>query len=139
MSKTPVMTSNRPYLIRAMHAWIDDNGMTPFLLVDAQSPGVDVPPSVIKDGKVVLNVAGRAVAFLELGNEDIRFQARFSGVSQHVVVPVAAVEAIYAKETGQGMMLPPDGGPTAPPSPDGGGASVAAPAAKPGPKLRVVK
>lgn len=134
MSPGRPMTSNRPYLIRAMHAWIDDNGMTPFLLVNAESPGVLVPPAAIKDGKVVLNVAHRAVAQLELGNEAIRFQARFGGVSQAVVVPVAAVEAIYAKETGQGMLLPPDGAQAAPPPPDDG-----APAPRPGPKLRVVK
>lgn len=134
------MTSNRPYLIRAMHAWIDDNGMTPFLLVNAGNPGVLVPAAAIKNGKVVLNVAHRAVAHLDLGNEDIRFQARFAGASQTVIVPLAAVEAIYAKETGQGMMLPPDGADTAPPTgpgagPDGGGQ----PPPKPGPRLRVIK
>lgn len=123
MDHKRLMTSNRPYLIRAMHAWIDDNGMTPFLLVNAGAPGVIVPVSAVKDGKVVLNVAERAVARLELGNETIRFQARFAGVGQTVEVPVEAVEAIYAKETGQGMMLPADEGPTAPPA--GGGKPVA--------------
>jgi stringent starvation protein B len=77
--KPSAMTSNRPYLIRAMHEWIGDNGMTPYLLVDAAFPGVRVPPHSIKDGRVVLNVAPRAVAQLELGNQFIRFQARFSG------------------------------------------------------------
>lgn len=134
MSAPPVMSSNRPYLIRAMHAWIDDNGMTPYLVIDAKRPGLQVPPSAIKDGKVVLNVAARAVAHLELGNVDIRFHARFGGVSQTVVVPVAAVEAIYAHETGQGMMLPPEQGPTAP-EPSGGADG----STKAGPKLRVVK
>lgn len=133
MSAPPAMTSNRPYLLRAMHAWIDDNGMTPYLVIDASRPGLLVPQSAIKDGKVVLNVAARAVAHLEMGNVDIRFQARFGGVSQTVVVPVASVEAIYAHETGQGMMLPPEQGPTAP-EPSGGPDG-----AKAGPKLRVVK
>jgi hypothetical protein len=44
--------------------------------------GVRVPPQVIKNGQVVLNLAMRAVANLDLGNEWISFQARFSGVSQ---------------------------------------------------------
>ena len=99
------MTSNRPYLIRAIYEWIDDNGMTPYLLVDASMPGVRVPPGVVRDGKVVLNVAARAVSQLELGNQSIHFLARFGGVSQSVELPVAAIEAIYAQETGQGMML----------------------------------
>ncbi len=99
------MPSNRPYLIRAIYEWIDDNGMTPYLLVDASMPGVRVPPGVVRDGKVVLNVAARAVSQLELGNQSIHFLARFGGVSQSVELPVAAIEAIYAQETGQGMML----------------------------------
>lgn len=102
------MTSNRPYLIRAIYEWIGDNGMTPYLLVDAAVPGVRVPPGVVRDGKVVLNVAARAVSQLELGNQTIHFLARFGGVSQSVEVPVGAVEAIYAQETGQGMMMAPE-------------------------------
>jgi stringent starvation protein B len=136
-AKPSAMTSNRPYLIRAMHEWIGDNGMTPYLLVDAAFPGVRVPPHSIKDGRVVLNVAPRAVAQLELGNQFIRFQARFSGVSQTVELPVAAVQAIYAQETGQGMMLPQDGENAVPapePEPTSGGEPP-----KKGPHLRVVK
>ncbi len=134
------MTSNRPYLIRAIHEWINDNGMTPFLLVDAGTPGVRVPPAVIKDGKVLLNIADQAVGQLHLGNEDISFQARFSGVGQTVLVPVAAVQAIYAKETGQGMMLPPDGGAGAPAPGEGeDGDGDRPPPPRSGPKLRVIK
>jgi stringent starvation protein B len=103
------MSSNRPYLLRALYEWIGDNDMTPYLLVDAGSDGVQVPHSTIKDGRVVLNIAARAVAQLDMGNRDIRFMARFGGVSQSVIVPVTAVLAIYAQETGQGMMLPEDG------------------------------
>ena len=44
--------------------------------------GVRVPPQVVKNGQVVLNLAMRAVANLDLGNEWISFLARFSGVSQ---------------------------------------------------------
>lgn len=104
------MTSNRPYLLRALYQWIDDNSMTPHLLVDATREGVQVPASTVKEGRVVLNIAARAVANLDLGNRDVRFKARFGGVSQSVVVPMSAILAIYAQETGQGMMLPEDGG-----------------------------
>jgi stringent starvation protein B len=100
------MTSNRPYLIRAIYEWINDNGMTPYLLVDAAHPGVVVPVQAIKDGRIVLNVAARAVTQLSLGDKEIHFLARFGGVSQSVRVPVAAVQAVYAQESGQGMALP---------------------------------
>ena len=102
------MTSNRPYLIRAVYEWIADNDMTPHLLVDAQYVGLRVPPQAVKDGRVVLNIGARAVNQLELGNEEIRFLARFGGVSQSVRVPLPAVLAIYALESGQGMALPED-------------------------------
>ncbi len=110
MSDATPMTSNRPYLLRALYQWISDNSMTPHLLVDATREGVQVPASTVKEGRVVLNIAARAVANLDLGNRDVRFKARFGGVSQSVVVPMPAILAIYAQETGQGMMLPEDGG-----------------------------
>lgn len=113
----PRMTSNRPYLVRALHQWIEDNGMTPYLLVDAAREGVRVPPQAVKDGRVVLNIAARAVAQLELGDHEIRFLARFGGVSQPVIVPLPAVLAIYAQETGQGMALPDEGATEPPPEP----------------------
>ena len=57
----PSMTSYRPYLLRALTEWINDNGMTPHILVDAGVPGVRVPPGTVREGKVVLNIADRAV------------------------------------------------------------------------------
>lgn len=113
MTDGPAMTSNRPYLLRAVHAWICDNGLTPHIVVDAGKPGVRVPPQAINEGRVVLNLAPRAVTNLEIGNDAITFMARFGGVSQPVNVPVAAVQAIYARENGQGMLLAEDAG-TAP-------------------------
>ena len=132
------MTSNRPYLLRAMYEWIADNGLTPYILVDANAPGVKVPKSSIKDGRVVLNVASRAVAQLELGSDRVRFMARFAGVSQVVEAPISAVLAIYAQENGQGMMFPaeaPGGEPGSEPPPG----EPSGPKPAKGPKLRVVK
>ena len=100
------MSSQRPYLLRALYEWIADNGMTPHVLVNAAMPRVRVPLHAVKEGRIVLNIAERAVAKLELGNELLRFTARFAGVSQTVSVPLEAVIAIYARETGQGMALP---------------------------------
>ena len=48
------MSSNRPYLLRALYEWINDNNLTPYILVDAKQPGVQVPASTVKDGKVVV-------------------------------------------------------------------------------------
>lgn len=143
----PAMSSNRPYLMRAIYDWITDNNLTPYVLVDATREGVRVPPHVIKNGQVVLNLAMRAVANLDLGNDWISFQARFSGVSHSILIPVSAVLALYAQENGQGMMFPADDSDVEPPpSPPNGGESASAPEPssdddkpKRGGHLRIVK
>ncbi|HEX5960406.1 MAG TPA: ClpXP protease specificity-enhancing factor [Rhodanobacteraceae bacterium] len=130
VTEAPAMTSNRPYLLRAVHEWICDNGLTPYVVVDAGKPGVQVPPQAISEGRVVLNLAPRAVARLEIGNDAITFMARFGGVSHAVSVPVAAVQAIYARENGQGMLLAEDAPGAAPAvdSPGAGSPKAATPA-----------
>lgn len=100
-----MMTSSRPYLIRAIYEWIVDNGLTPYLLVNAAAEGVVVPTQYVDNGKIVLNVSPHAVNALQLGNEWITFGARFSGTPMQVNVPPSAVLAIYAKENGQGMLF----------------------------------
>ena len=108
------MTSNRPYLLRALYEWISDNGMTPHVLVDAEVEGVDVPHHAIQKGKVVLDIATGATEQLQLENETIFFKARFSGKPYPIRVPMNAVIAIYARENGQGMMFAKDESPTPP-------------------------
>lgn len=133
------MTSNRPYLIRALYEWILDNDCTPHLIVDAEMPGVTVPRSYVRDGKIVLNMAPRAVSGLSLGNEEICFSARFGGTPLEVQIPVLAVEGIYARENGQGMVfqLEPQG--PEPPDPDPQGPGPGEASSGGGPRLRVVK
>jgi len=103
------MTSNRPYMIRALYEWITDNRMTPHLLVDATHPQAVVPAQFIEDGKIVLNISPTAVRALVLGNGRIEFGARFGGVAMQVRVPVGAVLGIYARENGHGILFPDDG------------------------------
>jgi stringent starvation protein B len=99
------MTSNRPYLIRALHEWITDNHLTPYILVDATQEGVEIPKKYIEDGKIILNISFEAVQNLQMANQLIEFDASFSGVNMEVTVPVRAVLAIYARETGRGMVF----------------------------------
>jgi stringent starvation protein B len=133
------MKARRPYLLRAIHEWITDSLCTPHLVVDADVPGVEVPRHYVKDGKIVLNVSWNATANLRLGNDEVSFSGRFGGASMSVRVPIPAVLAIYARETGQGMIFadedqeppsdpagapdtsPPTGEGDAPPKPPGGG------------------
>ena len=110
------MTKKRPYLLRAMHEWILDNDMTPHIVVDAAHKGLIAPAGHAVDGKLVLNVSPSATRGLVLGNEIVAFEARFSGVSQRVEVPLDAVLGIYARENGHGMIFSEEE--TPPPGPD---------------------
>ncbi|MEQ3722552.1 ClpXP protease specificity-enhancing factor [Alcanivorax sp.] len=101
------MTSNRPYLIRAIHEWICDNGLTTHLAVNASFPGVEVPQDFVQDGQIVLNIAPRAVTQFVADNDEIAFSARFGGMPMTIRVPVNAVVAIFARENGQGMAFDP--------------------------------
>jgi stringent starvation protein B len=100
------MTSNRPYLIRALYDWLLDNALTPHLLVEVEDESAVVPRQFVEDGRIVLNIGPDAVYGLELGNQLITFNARFNGTPMDVVVPVPGVLGIYAKENGQGMLFP---------------------------------
>ena len=127
----PGMTSSRPYLLRAVHEWIVDNGMTPQIVVDTQQEQVQVPATYVRDGKIVLNISATAVRGLSLDNERVAFSARFGGSPFDIVVPVRAVLAIMARENGVGMAFP-DPGDDRPPSPP-------PPEPRGRPNLRVVK
>ena len=95
-------SSTKPYLIRALHEWCTDNGYTPHIVVTVDE-NTTVPPAHIRDGQITLNIGTLATNRLVLGNEYIEFQTRFGGVTEQIYVPVAAVSAIYARETGAGM------------------------------------
>ena len=128
------MTSSRPYLVRALYEWIVDNGMTPYVLINAEDEQVVVPRQFVENGKIVLNINPSAVQNLQLGNDYLELDARFSGSPMHVSVPVMAVLAIYARENGKGMVFnEEENGGDGPPS--GGGEEDKAKR----PQLRVVK
>ena len=109
------MNSSKPYIVRALHQWITDNDCTPLILVSSKSQDVQIPAGIDEEGKVVLNIAYGATKNLEISDEGVFFDARFSGVSQNLYVPTHAILAIYARENGQGMMFgdtddePPEG------------------------------
>jgi stringent starvation protein B len=104
--KSAVQTvSTRPYLIRALFEWCNDNALTPYIAVKVDS-NVQVPNEYVQNNEIVLNISMDATSGLEIGNDYIEFKARFGGVPRQIIVPVGQVLAIYAKENGQGMTFP---------------------------------
>jgi stringent starvation protein B len=98
------LISTKPYMIRAIHEWCVDNGLTPHLLV-AVNAQCRVPMAFVKDGEIVLNLNYAATKDLHIDNDAIVFSARFSGVSQNLYVPMGAVKGIFARENAQGMFF----------------------------------
>ncbi len=97
------MTSSRPYLIRSIYDWIVDNALTPYILVDAAYPGVEIPQEFVTEGRVILNISPEACRGLHLDNHRIVLTTRFSGRTVQLALVPGAVMAIYAKENGRGM------------------------------------
>ena len=147
------MRSNRPYLLRAFFDWIVDNDCTPYIVVNAHYPGVEVPQDFVTDGQIVLNIAPRAVTNFNMNHEIVQLSTRFSGMPIDIYVPVGAVLGIYAQENGQGMVFEPeDDSEPPPPVPPKGPKAVKTKSDKPSvnsvtdigagkskPSLRVVK
>lgn len=113
------MNSSVPYLVRAINEWILDNQCTPYLILDVNMQGVDVPMEFAKEGQIVLNISPMAVRELVIDNNYVSFTGRFGGVPHSIYAPLQAVLGIIAKENGEGMWFPretPD--PGGPPSED---------------------
>ena len=104
---TPEATSTRPYMLRALMEWCTDNGFTPHIAVRVDR-NTQVPMEFVRDGQIVLNISYDATSGLLIGNDYVQFTARFGGQPREIMVPVANVMAIYARETGQGMAFPPE-------------------------------
>lgn len=129
--------STKPYLIRAIHEWCSDSGLTPYLSVQVDA-GTRVPADHVKNGEIVLNLGHDATHRLTIGNELIQFSARFNGVSRECSVPVEAVTGIFAKENGQGLFFPREPAPAAAaPAPESTPPSTSPNGGKP--KLQVIK
>lgn len=107
MHEETSLTPTRPYMVRAIYQWIEDNYLTAYLMVDATLPNVQVPTEYVQGGRIVLSIASRAVGNMQMENDYIHFNARFGGVSREIWVPLAAVIGIYAKENSQGMFFDP--------------------------------
>ena len=53
MSETTSITPTRPYMVRALYQWIEDNALTPYLMVDATADNVQIPTEHVQDGRIV--------------------------------------------------------------------------------------
>ncbi len=99
--------STKPYLIRAIHEWCTDSGLTPYLSVKVNED-TRVPAEYVKNGEIVLNLSYDATHKLTITNDLVQFAARFSGVSRECSVPMAAIAGVFARENGHGFFFAPE-------------------------------
>lgn len=103
-----MISPKRPYFVRAMHEWLEDNNFTAYLMVDATQANVIAPLQYAQEGRLVLAISYQATKNLFIDNQAISFNARFGGVAQDVYIPMRAVLGIYAKEdTSHGFFFDP--------------------------------
>ena len=87
----------KPYLVRAMIQWCEDNGLRPYLAVQVDEEA-DVPREYVSDGHIVLSVSSEAIDRPDFGNDCFEFFARFGEQARHLAVPVRAIVAAYPAE-----------------------------------------
>jgi stringent starvation protein B len=103
MAMTDSITPFKPYLLRAVYEWIEDNGLTTHILVDSTVKGIQAPMEYAQNGQIQFNIASRAIRSLSIDNDWVAFDARFSGNPFHVELPLTSVLAVFAVENGQGV------------------------------------
>lgn len=117
MAERP-LSRQRPYLLRAMHEWMTDNALTPEIGVDLGLARLDLPPELLRENPILLNISYAATRGLVIGNESLSFEARFNGVPYALDIPIEAVLGIRARENNLGMVFAKEAGPPKPPTDD---------------------
>lgn len=98
------MLNQKPYFIRAIYEWCNDNKLTPYLASQVDKNTI-VPNQYVQNEQIILNIADSATKDLTIDKEWITFQATFGGIINDIAIPVNNVIAIFAKENGEGMQF----------------------------------
>ena len=101
------MKSSRTYLLKPLYHWIVDSDCTPNIVIDTEHLGVTVPEEIVDGREITLNISPVAIRDLVIDTEQyhVAFRAQFSGAIHHIHIPLGAILAIYAEETGRGLLF----------------------------------
>lgn len=94
--------STKPYFIRALYDWCCDSGYTPYVQVWVNEH-TRVPLHYVQNQQITLSISQNATKNLLIDQDWMTFHARFSGVVEQIEIPMGHIQAIFAKETGEGM------------------------------------
>lgn len=108
MTSKSELSPLRPHLVRAYYDWLLENNLTPYVMVDAEYPEVEVPRDFVRDGRIILNIMPRAIHEFELTDTFMAFRASFRGQSMHLYLPMGAILGLYAQENRAGAFFDPE-------------------------------
>tara|TARA_A100000164_G_scaffold372397_1_gene401615 strand:+ start:1954 stop:2433 length:480 start_codon:yes stop_codon:yes gene_type:complete len=92
----------KPYLIKAIYEWCNDNNFTPYVTIFIDNKTI-VPFEYVNHSELILNISISATKNLNIKNDSISFSGRFSGISKDIFIPIENIKMIFAKETGKGV------------------------------------
>ena len=96
----------RSYLLKATYTWLVDHNFTPYLLVNTNYQGVDVPSQYIdEDAKILLNISPKSIINFNCDDTKIEFLTTFNGEMISIIIPIKAVLQLYSSETNQGIYM----------------------------------
>jgi stringent starvation protein B len=100
------ITSSKPYIIRGLNDWIEDNNLTTYLIVSTAYPETYVPEEHInkENQTIILNISPSSCINLDIGNDYTSFTLTFGGIPKNISFPTEAIAAIQVKETQ--MLIP---------------------------------
>ena len=102
-----VAPSKIPFLIKGLLDWMSEADLTPYLVVNANHVGVEVPKAFVQaDGTITLNLSGHAVRHLTIESDGIAFDSRFQGQPHSIWVPLNSVLGLVSRETSDGLWFP---------------------------------
>ena len=96
------MISQKPYLLRALYDWCNDNNLTPFITTKVDKNTI-VPMEYVTNDQIVLNIHPKAINSFSITNDWLCFEASFEQVIHGIYIPVANIIAFFSKENGLGM------------------------------------
>lgn len=102
MKENKTINSVKPYLLRAIYQWCEDNQLTPHIAVYVNEH-TQVPMQYVQENQIVLNIGSQASVDLNIDQEFVVFSARFAGKPMDMVIPIGHVLHIFARENGEGM------------------------------------
>lgn len=95
----------KPYLINAFYSWCMDTGKTP-MIVSYSCFKNNIPPHLINEEYILLNIHPHAVRNLVFSKDNISFEAQFENEIFQVIINYDSISNIYSKEEEEGLEFP---------------------------------